>query len=270
MTALIPRLRRQARLAREEYALPAATASGPVRGRPTGPRTLTFSSTAMNRGLPAACPGVSTNASGRRRRPAARWTLLVSPPHERPSAAASSRARRRRRSRRRSARSDSPAGEPPATGAICPVSVAPFPRRGPFQHRQDLRFHHHPGRVVMGAGHCGVHADQRHVRLAAPSSLGDHPLHQRGEHADVAPLGEAVVDRLPGPELPGHLPPLATGTEPPDDALKLFAQVLWEGAVPSDRQERLYQFPLIIAQFTSRHLSVLPARRDARVRIRPY
>jgi hypothetical protein len=96
MTALIPRLRRQARLAREEYALPAATASGRVRGRPTGPRTLTFSSTAMNRGLPAACPGVSTNASGRQRRSAARWTLLVSPLRERPSAAASSRARRRR------------------------------------------------------------------------------------------------------------------------------------------------------------------------------
>jgi hypothetical protein len=32
--------------------------------------------------------------------------------------------------------------------------------------------------------------------------------------------------------------------------------VLREGAVPSDRQERLYQFPLIIAQFTSPHLSV--------------
>jgi hypothetical protein len=63
---------------------------------------------------------------------------------------------------------------------------------------------------------------------------------------------------------------LAAGTEPPDDALKLFVQVLREGAVPSDRQERLYQFPLIIAQFTSRHLSVLPAGRDVRVRIRPY
>ncbi len=75
----------------------------------------------------------------------------------------------------------------------------------------------------MGAGHRGVHANQRHVRLAAPSSLGDPPLHQRGEHADVAPLGEAVVDRLPGPELLGHLPPLAAGTEPLDDALKLFA-----------------------------------------------
>ena len=195
MTALIPRLRRQARLAREEYALSAATASGRVRGRPTGPRTLTFSSTAMNRGLSAACPGVSTNAGGRQRRSAARWTLLVSPPRERPSAAASSRARRRRRSRRRSARSDFPAGEPPATGTICPVSVALFPRRGPFQRRQDLRFHHHPGRVVMGAGHRGVHANQRRVRLAAPSSLGDHPLHQRGEAPGLPPY-----QPLPMPE----------------------------------------------------------------------
>ena len=126
--------------------------------------------------------------------------------------------------------------------------------------------------IVSHAGVALVRALADNIGLTAGLSraLASRRLLQRGEHADVAPLGEAVVDRLPGPELLGHLPPLAAGTEPPDDALKLFAQVLREGAVPSDRQERLYQFPLIIAQFTSRHLSVLPARRDARVRIRPY
>lgn len=82
-----------------------------------GRRELTFSNTATNRGLSAACPGVSTNVGGRQRRSAARWTLLVSPPRERPSAAALSRARWRRRSRRRSARSDSPAGESTVAGA---------------------------------------------------------------------------------------------------------------------------------------------------------
>lgn len=86
----------------------------------------------------------------------------------------------------------------------------------------------------MGAGHRGVHADQGHVGLAAPRSLGDHPLHQRGEHPGVAPLGKAVVDRLPGPELHGHLSPLAASAEPPDDALELFVQALRERPVPSD------------------------------------
>jgi hypothetical protein len=68
----------------------------------------------------------------------------------------------------------------------------------------------------------------------------DHSLHQRGEHADVAPLSKAVLDRLPGPELFGHLSPSAASAEPPDNALELFAQALRERAVPSYRQERLY------------------------------
>jgi len=51
ITALMPRLRRWARLAREEYALSAATAPGRVRGRPTGPRTFTLARTAANCGL---------------------------------------------------------------------------------------------------------------------------------------------------------------------------------------------------------------------------
>lgn len=92
----------------------------------------------------------------------------------------------------------------------------------------------------MGAGHRGVHADQRHIRLAAPSGLGHHPLHQCGEHADVTPLREAAVDRLPGPELLWHLSPLAASAEPPDDALELLPQALWERAVPHYRQKRLY------------------------------
>jgi hypothetical protein len=55
----------------------------------------------MKRGLSAARPGVSRKDSGRQRRSAHRWTLLVSPPRERPSSAAFSRAVCRRRSRRR-------------------------------------------------------------------------------------------------------------------------------------------------------------------------
>jgi hypothetical protein len=163
---LIPRLRRQARLAREEYALSAATASGRVRGRPTGPRTLTFSSTAMNRGLSAACPGVSTNASGRQRRAAAggpcwsahRASDPALPPRAGPGGADAAVGARPARTPQLASR------RPPGQFARFPWPL--FPRRGPFQRRQDLRFQHHPGRVVMGAGHRGG------LRLVRPSGRG--------------------------------------------------------------------------------------------------
>lgn len=71
ITVLIRRLRRWARLPREEV-LPAATASGWVRGRPTGPRTRNFFSAGTNRGLSAAWPVVSTHAGGRHLRAAVR------------------------------------------------------------------------------------------------------------------------------------------------------------------------------------------------------
>ncbi len=113
-------------------------------------------------GLSAACPGASTNASGRQRRSAARWTLLVSPP----------------RATQRCRLEPGPAA-PTQPSALGPLGLPswraaghrgqfagfrgpfPFPRRGPFQRRQDLRFHHRPGRVVMGAGDRGVHANQK-------------------------------------------------------------------------------------------------------------
>lgn len=116
MTALMPRSRRWARLAREEYALSPATASGRVRGRPARPRTRTLARTGTHWGLSAACPGVRVKASGRQRRSAATWTLLVSPPRERPRAAAFSRARRRRYRRRRSSRRAASATSPGSAG----------------------------------------------------------------------------------------------------------------------------------------------------------
>ena len=90
-TVLLPRLRRWARLPRDEYALSPATASGRVRGRPTGPRTRTLSGTGMNCRPSATCPAARTDASGRHVRSAARWTLLVCPPQERRRSAAFSR-----------------------------------------------------------------------------------------------------------------------------------------------------------------------------------
>jgi hypothetical protein len=102
------------------------------------------SRTGANCGLSPACPGVRTNASGRQRRSAATWILLVSPPRERPSSAAFKRARCRRRTRRRSMRASSSAC--PSCGC-CPFVLPPFrPRRpspgpptargpGPFRRR---------------------------------------------------------------------------------------------------------------------------------------
>lgn len=71
------------------------------------PRARIFPSTGMNCGLSVACPAVSTNASGRHPRSAARQTLPVCPPRECPREPVFSRSPHRRRIRRRSCRSRS-------------------------------------------------------------------------------------------------------------------------------------------------------------------
>src|SRR3954463_15508111 len=90
MTALIPRLRRCERFWRDEYALSPATASGRVRGRPTGPGTRILSRTGMNCGLSPACPAVTLSERGRHCGRQDRCVLMVSPPRERPRSAAAS------------------------------------------------------------------------------------------------------------------------------------------------------------------------------------
>jgi len=87
MTALILRLARWVRIAREEYALSHSTASGRVLGRP-GPFlvTATWARVSSKAIESWRCPRVVMNARGRLRLSAARWILVESPPRERPSA----------------------------------------------------------------------------------------------------------------------------------------------------------------------------------------
>lgn len=74
-------------LLRDEYALSPATASGLVRGRPTGPRTRIFPSTGMNCGLSARSRRTPTTGTcGRRRDGPLTSARPVSAPPERPSA----------------------------------------------------------------------------------------------------------------------------------------------------------------------------------------
>src|ERR1041385_6111701 len=86
MTALIPRVRRWERFWRDEYALSPATASGRVRGRPTGPGTRILFRTGMNCGLSPACPAVIFSERGRHCGTQDRGGFVVSPPRERPQA----------------------------------------------------------------------------------------------------------------------------------------------------------------------------------------
>jgi hypothetical protein len=87
MTAVIPRLRSQARLAADEYALSAIAVPGRVRGRPFPRRAMrTWFSSGMNCGQSPCWPGVRIRVTGRQRRSAAKWILVLSPPRDRPSA----------------------------------------------------------------------------------------------------------------------------------------------------------------------------------------
>jgi hypothetical protein len=86
ITARLPRRRSVRRIAPDEYALSAMTASGLRRGRPTPARgTRTAAGTASKAVESLTLPGVTRTARGRPRPSQARWTLVVSPPRDRPS-----------------------------------------------------------------------------------------------------------------------------------------------------------------------------------------
>jgi hypothetical protein len=74
------------RMACEDYALSASTASGRIRGRPRPTRpTATVARVGSKATESWRCPTVVRNPSGRHRPSAARWTLVESPPRDRPS-----------------------------------------------------------------------------------------------------------------------------------------------------------------------------------------
>lgn len=77
MTALMPRRRKWQRMAREEYALPARTASGVILGRPIGRGTRRRAITCVNAGASPAWPGVMWKARGLQRPSQVRWIADV-------------------------------------------------------------------------------------------------------------------------------------------------------------------------------------------------
>lgn len=79
IVARMPRLLRCSRMARDEYALSARTASGRVRGRPRHRGTRRRAITSAKAGASPACPAVRWSARGRQLPSAARWIFVVSP-----------------------------------------------------------------------------------------------------------------------------------------------------------------------------------------------
>ena len=214
---------------RAECALSPATASGPVRGRPTGPGTRIMFRTGMNCGLSPACPAVILSERGRHCGTQDKCVLVVSPPWERPRSAAASRALLRRRARRRSSRSGSVVRLVPHR--------CPFFRGGLLHRVQGLGLRDHPCGIMMGPDRGRVHAGQRHVHQAMLRSLGDRPLEHRGEHPGIPPLPKLAVNGGPVPESLGQLPPFRPVPEPPHDALEVRPQILRVRPVLTDRQE---------------------------------
>ncbi len=146
----------------------------------------------MNCGLSAAWPAVSTNASGRHLRSAARWTLLVCPPLERPRRAVFSLSFRRRRLRRRSSRPGSASASCPSCSSRLPLLTWPF-RLGSslLQRGEDVLVQVHPGCVVVSARGGGVDADQDQIDLTPLRGFRDQTLQQGLEDTGVTPLPEA-------------------------------------------------------------------------------
>jgi hypothetical protein len=185
----------------------------------------------MNCGLSAAWLAVSTNASGRHLRSAARWTLLVCPPLERPRRAAFSRSFPPTPDAASLLLLAIALGVPP----VLSFEAAPFwpgllrLAGNLLQGGEDVLAQVHPGSVVVSACGGGVNADQGQVHLTPLRGFRDQALQQGLEDAGVTPLPESVVDGRPGAELLRHLPPLPAGPEPPDHALELLPQPLGVG-----------------------------------------
>lgn len=166
---------------------------------------------------------------------------------------------RRRRRRRRSSRATSACSSGSATGAFVPLAKPLFLRDGLLQGFEQLRLDRHPGGVVVGPGHGGVHAYQAEVHLTTRGGLGDHRFHQRLEDPGPGPEVEPPVDGGPGPVPLGHVPPRTARTEPPHHAVDEPAQV-GNGAAFAQRQQRFEHGPLVVREITPGHPACLPSQ----------
>ena len=215
MTALIRRLRRWARFPRDEYALSPATASGRMRGRPTGPRTQyllqggdelravrCLACGQDERQRAALAVGGEVDLAGLPASGTSEEDGLQ--PEFPPTPDASSFFQRG------------------ITFGLLPVllfEAAPFDPAFPSSAAAFFRAVTTPSsrcipaaswwaRAVVGSGGGGVDAEQGQVHLTPLRGFRDQALQQGLEDADVTPLPEAVVDGRPGAELRRHLPPL--------------------------------------------------------------
>lgn len=207
----------------------------------------------MKRGLSAACPSVTSKDNGRQRRSAATWTC-------RPGRYAIGQ----------------PGGFQAAPGSSIPLSAAAAcvfrPRVPPLvrpRRPSPRRPAPHPvwpcGRVLVGAGHRGVHADQRQAQLPPLCRLGDHSVHQLLEDAR-----EPAVEVCQAPcsaDMPRHGLPVRNRQTAPSNCCHNSA-----GYGPNQPvgREQPDQLPLLFREFRTPPAAVLPARaRQPRSRI-PY
>jgi hypothetical protein len=195
-------------------------APGRVRGRPVPRRAMrTWPSSGMNGGQSPCWPGVRISVTGRHRRSATRWILVVSPPRERPRASRPGR---------------------PAGGFLSYGRAPPGQFRGPGAPG--------PGRVRVRADHGGIRAHRpvRAVGLVAPGPQ-DVPDPRPGPIQ--RPAAMPPIDGAPVPEPRGQVPPRAPGPGPEQDPLDHHPVVIPAMPLPRmRRQQRRQPAPLLIGQ----------------------
>lgn len=87
-------------------------------------------------------------------------------------------------------------------------------------------------------------------------------VEDRVEHAAGSPSPEVGVDRLPGPEPFGQVPPRRSGLEDPHQTVEHQSTILGRatGLGPGHGKERFQQLPFLIANLMTLHRDGPPCR----------
>jgi hypothetical protein len=179
----MPCWRSQARFAREEYALSAIARPGRRRGLPRPRRRMRIASiSGTNRGESPRWPQLVSRATGRQRRSAGRWILVVSPPRDRPI---------------------------PSRPDFVSFARAP---RAIISSRGTAG----AGRMLMSTGDGGVRAD-RPVPALGLIAPGPQPVQDLLPGPVQGPAAMPVIDGLPVPEALRQIPPRAARPGPEED-----------------------------------------------------
>jgi len=173
----------------------------------------------MNCGQSPCWPGVRISVTGRHRRSATRWILVVSPPRERPRASRPG---------------------PPASGFLSFGGAPPGQFRGPGAAGA--------GRVLMRAhdGGIGAHRPVRAFGLIAP---GPQSVQDLRPGPVQRPAAMPPIDSAPVPKLRRQVPPRAPRPGPEQDPLDHHPVVIPAMPLPRmRRQQRPQPVPLHIRQ----------------------